>query len=307
MAAYRIRNAGPDDRDAVAALIRDSTNSYYAEQLGAGPIFPPDSLHTRDFVDLYDALDGSESLLCVDGDGVIAGSCFVHRRDTHFSLGIMNVAPTHFGQGIARMLLGDITARADAAGLPLRLVSSCFNLASYSLYTRMGFVPFEFYQDIQIAVPESGIPMTPRDVDVRPATLADVDAIAELELSISGISRRSDYRHFISSPDGLWHMSVAFDGAELVGYLTSGSSQACNMIGPGVARHEDAAAALVETELDRHRGRKPVMLIPGRFNTLVQHLYRLGGRNCELHVGQCYGNAATPNGVTMPTFLPETG
>ena len=133
MANYTIRNAEIEDRDAVAVLIRDSTNAYYRERLGAGPIFPPTEMHTRDIVDLYRQLEGSESLLCVDEDGTIAGSCFVHRRETHFSLGIMNVASAFFGQGVANKLLAEIIGQAKTAGLPLRLVSSCMNLDSYSL------------------------------------------------------------------------------------------------------------------------------------------------------------------------------
>ena len=307
MANYSIRTAEIGDRDAVAALIRDSTNAYYQERLGASPIFAPDEMHTRDIVDLYQQLEGSDSLLCVDEHGAIAGSCFVHRRETHLSLGIMNVASGFFGQGIAGKLLREIIGQAQTAGLPLRLVSSCLNLDSYSLYTRAGLKPFEFYQDILVAVPEEGFPPSGTDCLVRSGTIVDLDAIARLELEVSGISRRADYTHFITNPDGLWHLSVAFEGNELVGYLASCSSQACNMIGPGVARHEAAAMALIDAELDRHRGRKPVLLLPGRFNGVVQHVYRLGGRNCETHVAQCLGKASTPNGITMPTFLPESG
>ncbi|VGO12367.1 hypothetical protein PDESU_00919 [Pontiella desulfatans] len=306
MGSYTIRSAQPEDRDALATLIRDSTNAYYQNKFGTG-IFPPTEMHTRDFVDLYNQLDGSEALLCVDEDGAIGGSCFMHRRETHFSLGIMNVSSDHFGQGIARQLLTEIIFQAEAAGLPLRLVSSCMNLDSYSLYTRAGLKPFEFYQDLLVDVPEAGLPNADGGIAVRSGTLADVEAIAKLELEISGISRRTDYTHFITNPDGLWHLSVAEEDGNITGYLASGSSQACNMIGPGASRTEEAAIALIDAELDRHRGRTPVLLLPGRFNRAVQHVYGLGGRNCETHVAQCLGEAFRPNGITMPTFLPESG
>ncbi len=178
---YTIRTAEASDRDAVATLIRDSTNAYYQERLGAGPIFPPTEMYTRDIVDLYRQLEGSESLLCVDEHGTIAGSCFVHRRETHFSLGIMNVASGHFGQGIAKKLLTEIIFQAEAAGQPLRLVSSCLNLDSYSLYTRAGLKPFEFYQGIMIAVPEDGFPKQSTDGLVRSGTVEDIEATAKLE------------------------------------------------------------------------------------------------------------------------------
>jgi GNAT superfamily N-acetyltransferase len=305
MSGLTLRLAGPDDRDAVALLIRDSTNLYYQSKLGAGPIFPPEGMETRDFVDLYRELPGSESLLCVTDEGVVAGSCFFHIRETHMSLGIMNVHPDFFGKGVAKRLLADIAARAKQANLPLRLVSSCLNLDSYSLYTRIGFKPHEFYQDVQLAVPDAGFPNP--DSNTRPATPADIVTIGRLELAISGLSRRSDYAHFIDNPDGHWHSSVALRDGCIVGFLASSSSPACNMIGPGFADDEDTAYDLIVTELNQHCGRKPVVLLPGRFSGLVAKIYALGGRNCELHVGQCLGEARTPSGVTLPTFFPETG
>lgn len=301
----KLRLANANDRDAVARIIRDSTNAYYTNVLSKPAIFPADSLSTTDFVDLYAALPGSHSLLCEEVDGTISGSCFYHERETHMSLGIMNVHQDFFGRGIARRLLAAITDRADELGLPLRLVSSCMNLDSYSLYTRAGFAAFEFYQDVLVAVPEAGFLVDA--VGLRPATPEDIPAIEALEREISGICRGGDFAHFIANPDGHWHVSVLETSGDLHGVLASSGSQACTMIGPGFARDANSALALIKTELNQHRGRTPVILLPARFNALVSEIYALGGRNCELHVAQCRGPAKPPTGVTLPTFFPETG
>ena len=79
------------------------------------------------------------------------------------------------------------------------------------------------------------------------------------------------------------------------------------MLGPGAARTEDQAAALIHAELDYHRGRTPVFLVPVQCGDLVQRLYSWGARNCEMHVAQAFGNVRPLEGVVMPTFLPETG
>ena len=50
---------------------------------------------------------------------------------------------------MARAMLEDVFQVADAAGLPVRLVSSLMNLDSFSLYTKMGFVPGTVFQDLQ--------------------------------------------------------------------------------------------------------------------------------------------------------------
>ncbi|HID21650.1 MAG TPA: hypothetical protein EYP14_04530 [Planctomycetaceae bacterium] len=132
--------------------------------------------------------------------------------------------------------------------------------------------------------------------------------MAAIEKEVSGITRVNDYRYFIRNEEGFWHVSVvdAADGG-LEGFLVSCGSQACNMLGPGVARTEDQAAALMHAELNRHRGRMPVFLVPVMCKHLVQRLYSWGARNCEMHLAQVYGEAQLPRGVVMPTFLPETG
>jgi len=190
----------------------------------------------------------------------------------------------------------------------VRLVSSCFNLDSYSLYTRAGFVPFATFQDMYLQVPESGLAHEPPvGISVREATMDDVNMMAALERETSGITRINDYRYFIDNDDGLWHVSV-IDGADgLSGFLVSCGAAALNMLGPGVARTEDEAAGLLHAELNRHCGRTPVFLVPVGCGKLVQRLYAWGARNCEMHVAQSHGPAQPPAGIVMPTFLPESG
>ena len=304
----QLRLAAAGDRDAIATLIRNSTNHYYETRLGAPPIFPEDSLSTRDFVDLYSALNGSHCLLCVDEEENLLGSCFYHVRETHTSLGIMNVHPDHFGKGVAKKLLSEILRLAEEVGHATRLVSSCLNLDSYSLYTRMGFAPYEIYQDMLVKVPDQGLDSPANsEATIRTATLKDIDAMAALEQTISGISRRTDYQHFIQNPEGLWHISIAEKNGALTGFLISSASAACNMIGPGVVHDEATAFQLIINELNQHCGRTPVLLIPARFRSLVKNMYAIGGRNCEMHVAQSTYATPQPNGITLPTFFPESG
>ena len=128
-----------------------------------------------------------------------------------------------------------------------------------------------------------------------------------LELSVSGISRKADYEYFINNPDELWHVAVVESSGTLEGFLVSCGSQAFNMIGPGVMRTEDQAAALLYHQLNQHPGRSPVFLLPVSCGKLAQHAYSWGGLNCEMHVAQSHGEARPFSGVAMPTFLPETG
>jgi hypothetical protein len=240
------------------------------------------------------------------------GSCFYHPRETHVSLGIMNVHPNYFGAGVARRLLRIITDYADARSKPQRLVSSAMNRESFSRYTRAGFVPRLAYQDILLAVPPNGLPngglgdaLIP---SVRPARIEDIDDIAALDMDLTGISRRQDYRYFIENVDAIWHISVLEDPAgHLAGFLASVNHPGSNIVGPGAARTQEAAAALLRAELDQHRGRSPVFLVPVESAELVQQVYAWGGRNVELHFAQVRGTYQPFRGVSLPTFMPETG
>jgi len=305
---FHLRTMSVEDRDEVSRLIFHSTNDYY-ELIGREKIFQGDELLPAAMFDVYEHIDPGKGLLAVDNhSNEIIGSCFVHPRETHVSLGIMNAHSSHFGRGVARALLARIMDDARQAEKPVRLVSSCFNLDSYSLYTRAGFVPFATFQDMFVEVPEGGLPHDPpNDLVVRPATLDDIAAMTSLELAISGISRTDDYRYFIRNEDNLWGVFVVGSADRLDGYLVSCASSALNMIGPGVARDEDQAAALMFAQLNHNRGRSPVLLVPVESGNLVKQLYDWGARNCEMHVAQSYGPAQQPSGVVMPTFLPETG
>lgn len=305
---FHLRNMQPDDRDEVSRLIFHSTNEYYVS-IGRQPIFQGDESSPTDIFDVYDRIDPGQGIVAVDdGSQQIIGSCFVHPRETHVSLGIMNAHHDHFGRGVARAILTRIIDDAQQADKPVRLVSSCFNLDSYSLYTRAGFVPFCTFQDMFIEVPETGLPHgPPNDLSVRSATLDDVIGMAALEREISGISRTGDYRYFIRNDDNLWRVFVVESTSGIDGFLVSCGSQALNMLGPGVARTQDQAAALVYEQLKHHRGRCPVLLVPAASGNLVRQLYSWGARNCEMHVAQSHGPAQIPAGVVMPTFLPESG
>ena len=233
------------------------------------------------------------------------GSCFFHPRETHLALGIMNAHPDFAGQGVARALLAEIITRAGER--PVRLVSSTMNLDSYSLYTRAGFVPRELYQDMFVPS-EKPRPKAPVGAErVRAATPNDVASMVALEEEVSGIRRAKDYRFFVENEQGVWRVFVIDGENGMEGFLVSIDHPGSNMLGPGVMRSDEAALALIHAQLGAMPERQPVFLVPARAEKLVAGLYAWGARNCELHVAQVRGEAKEFGGITMPTFMPETG
>ena len=133
-------------------------------------------------------------------------------------------------------------------------------------------------------------------------------AMAALELKLAHISREKDFRYFLENRQGIWHASLIETGdGVLEGFLISVAHPASRMLGPGLAKSEAGALALIIAELNHHRGQTPVFLVPVESARLVQSLYHLGAKNCEIHFAQVRGEYDPPNGIVMPTFMPETG
>ncbi|QEG20748.1 GNAT family N-acetyltransferase [Mariniblastus fucicola] len=304
MSNFTLQTMQPDQWPEVASLIHDSTNAWYRANRNFD-IFTEGPESTLLFCEVYESLDPGCCLVAVEDDSKrVLGSCFYHPRETHFSLGIMNVHPDAFGRGVARTMLGRIMELAESENKPVRLVSSAMNLDSYSLYTKAGFVPRETYQDMILEIPDSGIGTS--NLHVRDATIDDVEAIMELERRVAHITREKDYRHFIANESGQWHTSVLYDDDELAGWIVSISHPASSMIGPCIARDEQSAIALLQAEINHRAGNTMVFLVPVEASQIVRAAYGWGAKNCELHVSQVYGEFKPFNGIVMPTFMPET-
>jgi len=310
MESMRLRPMKPEDRSEVAELIYVSINYYYGVH-GMPNRFTAGPGSTEVFFDVYEALDPGCGVVAEnERTGRLMGSCFFHPRPEHVTLGILNVHPNYFERGVARALVAHVIDYTEAHGhAALRLVQSALNLDSYSLYTRMGFVPRAAYQDMLFNVPRSGLETTaPGEEHVRPATADDVAAMASLEREVAGITREKDYGYLIQNGEGIWDSLVLEEpGGGIDGFLFSVKHPALSMLGPLVARTQAQAEALIARALDRFRGSGVVLVVPVECDELVGHLYAWGARNCELHFSQVRGRFQPFRGVSMPTYLPETG
>lgn len=307
--SLRLRSITPADRSEVADLIYASINTWYRLH-GMGQIFNGGPKVTEVFYDVYHAIEPGCAVVAEHAEtGRLMGSCFYHPRKTHMALGIMNVHPNYFGMGVGRALLEYIIDLTDKQGYKsLRLTQSALNLDSFSLYNKAGFVPRCAYQDMFVKVPAEGLnEKVPGAECVRDATLADVPAMAALEMDVSGVSREQDYRFCIGNSVGFFHTSV-FQNAQggLDGFLMSSGHPALNMLGPGVCRTDEQAIALLQKELNVNRGRTPVFLVPVEREKIVRQMYAWGARNCELHFCQVRGEFKPFKGINLPTFILET-
>ncbi|WP_333873849.1 GNAT family N-acetyltransferase [Methylobacter sp.] len=306
-----LRQLTDDDRGAYVHMLHRSFNIWYSSHGWPSDYFACAPEQVGIFLDIYNDISPGGNIAAFDPDtGKLMGACFFHPREHHVSLGIMSVNPDYFQRGVARALVDYIVDFTESHQYPaLRLVGSAMNMDSFSLYNRSGFIPRCSYHDMVLPVPIAGLQVhySLRD-QVREAVSADVDAMVALEMEVSGISRVNDYRYAIENPRGVLQ-ALVFEGIDgtIEGFMISIKDPALNMLGPCVARSEQATLALLLQAAERFRGSAPLCVIPMDKRELVETLYDWGGRNVEIHLFQARGKFQAFNGVSLPSFLPETG
>jgi GNAT superfamily N-acetyltransferase len=297
------------DREPIARLLHRALVHWYESRLGQGARFGESHEPFMLFPEVYEALDPGECVTARTSSGEIVGVCFSHERETHVSVGIVATSPDTGGRGIAKKMMSLVLEKAKRLGKPARLVSSLLNLDSFSLYTRLGFIPGAIFQDLLITVPDTGMTAAvPSGIErVREAVLADAPRIADFEQLQQGIRREKDFAFFMRNEVGAWRLLVS-EVAEgsVKGFLGMSTHPSCTMIGPGVAADEETAIALLWKALDGLRGKTLVFLAPCAASTLVRTAYAWGTRNVELHVAQSTAPVAGAKGIVFPTFMPET-
>lgn len=305
-----LRKLQPEDKAELSEQIYCAMNVWYTQH-GRPPTWTGGPSVTEPFYDVYEDLSPGCNVIAVNSEtGRIIGSCFYHPREHHVSLGIMSVHPNYWGSGAGSAMMRHIIQYTESNGYEaLRLTSSAINLDSFTLYAKYGFIGHYNYIDILLTVPDSGIAPAPPGADrVRPATLDDVDEMARLEFELSGICRTVDYKYFIENKRGYLQANVVeSQGSGIDGFMLSSDSPAMNILGPSVARDEEAAAALIFDGLNRNRGKTPWFLIPMEKRGLVDQVLAWGGRICETHYCQVRGEYQPYKGVNLPSFLPESG
>ncbi len=306
-----LRQLRDDDRNIYAQMLHRSFNAWYSLHGWPSDYFACAPEQAGIFFDIYNDISPGCSIAAFEQDsGKLMGACFFHPREHHVSLGVMAVNPDNFRCGVGRALVDHIVDFTESHRYAaLRLVGSAINMDSFSLYNRSGFIPRGSYHDMVLPVPMTGLQVRyPLRDQVRNAGLGDVDALAALEMEVSGISRINDYRYAIENPRGILQALVFERSDGLIdGFMISIKHPALNMLGPCVARSEQAALALLLQATERFRGATPLFVVPMEKRELVETLYDWGARNVETHLFQVRGKFQAFNGVSLPSFLPETG
>ena len=295
-----------------ADLLYSSFNTWYWKHGWGKDYFGCSPQETSIFYKIYNDLNPGCNIAAFDNKtGRMMGSCFYHPREQHVSLGIMSVHPNYSGRGVGKQLVNyilDYTKDNDYKSC--RLVSSAINMDSFSLYNRAGFIPRVTYHDMVINIPSEGLGniSVSGEENIREAELSDVEKMGDLEMEISSIRREIDYRYAIENPRGVLHASIyENDQKSIDGFMISVIHPALNMLGPCVARTEEIAIALIRKEIERFNGTWVLFSIPMDKRKMVEQMYTWNAINVETHLKEVWGEFSGFNGISMPSFLPETG
>ncbi|OGP15693.1 MAG: hypothetical protein A2052_07460 [Deltaproteobacteria bacterium GWA2_54_12] len=311
MSYFELRPLNDSDRSEYADLVHSSFNAWYWKKGWGADYFRCQPGDAAVFYDIYNDLTPACSVAAINKKtGRLMGACFYHPREHHVSLGIMSVHPSYCGKGVGKALVNHIVDFTESKGYKsLRLVGSAINMDSFSLYNKAGFAPVKAYHDMVVQVPGNGIDGNAAGRErVRDARVEDARSMGELEFEISGIKRLQDYLFAIENRRGLFQAKVIEnEQGGLDGFMLSIKHPALNMIGPGVARTEEDAAALICASLKKYKGEAVLSVIPMDCCRLVRQMYDWKARNVETHLFQVRGEFKPFNGVSIPSFLPETG
>lgn len=173
---------------------------------------------------------------------------------------------------------------------------------------RAGFIPTCLYQAMGIYISWRGLPVDlPKGTSLRRATEDDIDEMVALELELNGIDREKDYRYLIGNSDGNWRTNVLIGpSGKLDGFISSIRTPWLKMLGPGVARTEEQAVALIQQNLNRHRNHIMTCIVPHSARSVIEMLYGMGAKTYELYLSQVRGVQYPQSGLSFPTLMPES-
>lgn len=180
------------------------------------------------------ALDLGQGEVALDGDRLI-GVAMCWDFDTCITMGLIIVSATHRGRQIASRLVSDLLAVSAA---PAALLHATPDGAG--VYARQGFETVTTICQHQGSATPVSAPAAQGCV-LRPATLADLDALHALDSRASGMSRRAVLRTLLDVGEGV----IAECGGIPVGFSFLRAFGRGELIGPVVAPDAGAARTLI--------------------------------------------------------------
>ena len=231
-------------------------------------------------------------------NGRLVGSGFAHVRADKASIGPVAVAPGVQGRGAGRAIMERLLDETRECS-SVRLIQDAFNNVSFSLYSKLGFVPREI---VARFVAEDARPKPPENsLAVRTMTTADLDSVAALDERKTGMRRHPDFALLL----GLGSQLVCERDGSLTGFLCRVPADDECMLGPGAAETLDDLWALL-CEAVRVPGPARVRFwVTASQHELVRYAFDAGFLISSLSTYMVKGEWTPPPGPHFMAMFPE--
>ena len=230
-------------------------------------------------------------------NGQVVGSGFLHLRRDSGGIGPITVDPTCQTKGIGRAIMQAVID-AGSQCRSLRLVQDAFNVVSFPLYTKLGFVVRGTAASL---VGREVHAARATSVEIREWTAQDIGTLAALDRQLTGIERVQDFRYFLDQPPQL----IGFVAGKPAGYLCCLRTGAGTFLGPAAATEQSVLRALILTAAELEQGKALRMRFPTRHAELLQELLALGFQVENLQTYMVRGPWEVPPGVNLLALFPE--
>ena len=228
-------------------------------------------------------------VVALDGDTVV-GHNFVQLTDATAGVGPICVDPHRQCKGVGRQLMRYIIEYAiEHHGPAVRLVQDSFNMASFSLYTSLGFDVTEPL--VLMAVPPA------QDEACRPLTPADVDAADALCVASQKVSRRAELLSMIANGPAMGCVPHGrFFGGRLAAFVVPGFF--------GFAAGETAEDMLTTAQVAVTALPPPLqrILLPTRSGPMIRKALARGFRAVKVLQLMAMGPCDPPTGYWAPSI-----
>jgi len=183
-----------------------------------------------------------------DHDGKVLGTASWWAYGEQFgTVGLVLVDQAHQGQGIGRQLMNVVMS--DAGPRVLQLVAT---KAGLTLYQRCGFREHHGIRQHQGAATQIPAFVPLRDTVLRSVSLADLEAVCDLDAAAFGANRRHLVEAVFTAGGGVG--VLAERNGRLAGFALVRQSGRGTTIGPVVAEDEALAIALIAHQLNTSGG-----------------------------------------------------
>lgn len=233
-----------------------------------------------------------------ENDGRLVGSGFAHVRADKAGIGPVTVAPEAQGSGAGRAIMERLLEETRECS-SVRLIQDAFNNVSFSLYSKLGFVPRDI---VARFVADAPVPTPPSDsLAVREMIAVDLDSVAALDEQRTGMRRHPDFALLLS----LGSQSVCERNGRLTGFLCRVPAADECMLGPGAAETLDDLWALV-CEAVRLSGPARVrMWVTASQHELLRRVFESGFAISSLSTYMVKGEWQPPPGPHFMAMFPE--